>query len=190
MDYIGLFTIAIGLSMDAFAVSITIGTTEKNINFFKLLKVAFSFGFFQFFMPIIGWGICRAGEDLISQIDHWLAFFLLAYIGIKMIYGAIHDGDAQISTATSFKTLIILSIATSIDALAAGILLPLTIGAYSFKLMIISTLLIGIITFLICLAGIFIGKKFGTLFSSKAEIFGGIILIIMGIKTLIEHLFV
>lgn len=188
MDYIELIMIAIGLSMDAFAVSMASAATNNNIKFNKAALIAFSFGFFQFLMPVIGWGIGKAGEHLVSHIDHWIAFFLLSYIGIKMIYDNLHNDLTNSSQSIdNIKKLILLSIATSIDALASGIILPSTIGASSVQLMIVSTLIIGIITFSLCFIGVYIGKKFGTFFASKSGIIGGVILIAMGIKILIEH---
>ena len=190
MDYIGLIIIAIGLSMDAFTVSIANAAINNNIKFKKAILTAFSFGFFQFLMPIIGWGIGKAGEHLVSHIDHWVAFFLLSYIGIKMIYDNIHNDLTNSSQSIdNIKKLILLSIATSIDALASGIILPSTIGASSIRLMIVSTLIIGITTFSLCFIGVYIGKKFGTVFTSKSGIIGGVILIVMGIKILIQHIF-
>ena len=190
MDYIGLIISAIGLSMDAFTVSIANAAINNNIKFKKAILTAFSFGFFQFLMPIIGWGIGKAGEHLVSHIYHWVAFFLLSYIGIKMIYDNIHNDLTNSSQSIdNIKKLILLSIATSIDALASGIILPSTIGASSIRLMIVSTLIIGITTFSLCFIGVYIGKKFGTVFTSKSGIIGGVILIVMGIKILIQHIF-
>lgn len=203
MDYFSLVGISIGLAMDAFAVSITNGITVKNLNFFSALKTSLTFGFFQAFMPIIGWVIGKMGESIMSQIDHWIAFLLLLYIGGKMIVDVFRSDEfcdterkgTSLSKSVPFKTLLMLSIATSIDALATGIILPSVVGAENFYLMILAVSIIGIITFVISFAGVFIGKSFAY-FGKKSRrkifnpnLWGGVILIFIGIKILFEHLF-
>lgn len=191
MDYISLITIAVGLSMDAFAVSVSNGAITKNLKINHAFKIAVCFGLFQAVMPIIGWIIGITGASLIEVVDHFIAFILLSYIGGKMIYDGIRDfkkeKNCDLKDPVSSKMLIVMAIATSIDALATGVILPSVVQAYSFNLMVLSVSIIGIITFLISFLGVYIGKKFGNLFSSKAQLFGGFILIIIGLKILIEH---
>ncbi|MBS6860014.1 MAG: manganese efflux pump [Clostridiales bacterium] len=196
MDYVSLVGIAVGLSMDAFAVCITNGAVCKreNVNARFALRLAFSFGFFQALMPMIGWLIGKAGESLISSIDHWIALLLLSYLGGRMIYESVkkqRSGEQEDCRAdnVSFRTLMALSVATSIDALATGLLLPSAVGAYSLSLMLISVGTIGLITFCIGFCGVFLGKTFGMLIAGKAEILGGVVLIGIGLKIFIEHMF-
>ncbi|HDN95613.1 MAG: hypothetical protein DRN29_01540 [Thermoplasmata archaeon] len=172
MDLLSILLIAIALSMDAFAVSVAGGMAMKR----HALKMALSFGSFQAIMPIIGWSAGIGIKNYIFSFDHWIAFFLLLAIGLKMIYEAGEMKEIKINN----YTILVLSFATSIDALAAGITLSL-IGVEIF----FPALIIGVITFFICLSGFFISSK---LKFEKAEIVGGIILIALGIKILIEHL--
>jgi putative Mn2+ efflux pump MntP len=193
MDYFSIFGIAVGLSMDALAVSITNGAVTKRITPRFALKLAFFFGLFQAAMPTIGWLIGKAGESIISAVDHWIALILLCYIGINMIVEARKKKQVgefcRLQNDIPLKTLLALSVATSIDALATGVILPSAVGASTAALMAVSVLLIGLITFIICFAGVYIGKKFGTLCAGKAEIIGGIVLIGIGLKIFIEHTF-
>ena len=189
----GLTTIlltAFALSMDAFAVSITKGITLNKINKQIAFKIAFFFGLFQGMMPFLGWFLGIRFESYIKSIDHWVAFFLLSFIGIKMILDAKEADNDILNTNEKYnslysinnKELIILSIATSIDALAVGI---------SFAFLNIDIvpicLSIGIITFLVCFIGVIIGKKIGAMFKNYAQIIGGIILILIGLNILNEH---
>lgn len=181
---------AFALSMDAFAVSITKGITLNKINKQVAFKIAFFFGLFQGVMPFIGWFLGIRFESYIKSIDHWIAFFLLSFIGIKMILDAKEVDNDVLNTNEKYnslysinnKELIILSIATSIDALAVGI---------SFAFLNIDIvpicLSIGIITFLVCFIGVIIGKKIGAMFKNYAQIIGGIILILIGLNILNEH---
>lgn len=188
MDYISTIFIAIGLAMDAFAVSIANAACNK-INFKKAVQMSLSFGFFQFLMPVIGWSIGKASESIIDKVDHWVSFILLCYIGLKMLYESRkNDNTNGYITFISYKTIIILAFATSIDALAAGIILPSAVRADTISLMILAASIIGIITFFLSFIGIHIGEKFGNMFSSKAQIIGGIVLIAIGSKILIEGL--
>ncbi len=193
VDYLSLVGIAVGLSMDAFAVALTNGAVTRKLRFSHALKIAFCFGLFQAVMPLIGSFIGKVGAGFISQVDHWIAFVLLGYIGGKMIYEAVkeqkHEESQQSRDPIGMKMLLVMAVATSIDALATGIILPSTIGASTIPLLITAVCLIGGITFVICLCGVYIGKKFGDLFVSKAEIIGGCVLVAIGIKILIEHLF-
>ena len=197
MDYIALCGIALGLSMDAFAVSITNGATNHRVKpriIFKLaLKLALSFGFFQAFMPMLGWLIGKAGESIINAVDHWIALILLSYLGIKMIIesnkNTAEEEERPEQTDIHFRTLLILSIATSIDALVTGVILPSAVRASTVTAMLLSVGIIGMITFLLCFIGVYIGKNFGRFLSTKAELFGGVVLTGIGIKIFIEHMF-
>lgn len=192
MDLLSLVGIAAGLAMDAFAVSVTNGAVCKKVTFRFAVKLAFSFGLFQLLMPAAGWLVGKAGEEFISSIDHWIALLLLAYIGIQMLLEAKKEEPEEEEACrmdVPLKTLLALSIATSIDALATGVILPSAVGASTVQLMLIAVSVIGVITFAICLAGVYIGKKFGTLLSKKAEIAGGLVLILIGLKIFIEHMF-
>ena len=170
------------LSMDAFAVSVTKGMTLKKINLSIATKIAFLFGLFQAVMPRIRWLFGMNFELYIRSIDHWIADFLLSYLGIKMIIEAIKNDDNDNSTYLDNKELIILSIATSIDALAVGV----TFAFLNIDIIPICVS-IGVITFLVCFIGVLIGKKIGSVFKNYAQIIGGIILILIGLNILNEH---
>jgi putative Mn2+ efflux pump MntP len=183
MDLISVFLIAAGLSMDAFAVSLSTGMALR-CTAIDAFKLAFFFGFFQFMMPVIGWAGASSFSSLISSIDHWIAFALLSLIGIKMIYESLKKDENRECPVLNLRTLFILAIATSIDALAVGI---------SFAFLNVSivkpVIIIGLVTFSFSLAGVYIGKKSGHFFEKKMELFGGLILILIGIKILAEHIF-
>ena len=184
MDLLTILVIAVGLSMDAFAVSITSGAVYKKFEIKHALVMAVSFGAFQAFMPIAGWSAGLCFRRFIQDFDHWVAFALLGAIGCKMIYEAfaIKKVDKKLQSM-SFLVLLTLSVATSIDALAVGITLSLLSGAIAAAVIII-----GLVTFGFSYAGVHIGKKFGHFFESKIEIIGGLVLIGIGVKILIEHL--
>lgn len=187
MTFWELMVIAVGLSMDAFAVAMCKGLSMRRINYGHAVIIALSFGVFQALMPLIGWALGIQFSTYIENFDHWIAFVLLAFIGIKMIKEAFEDGDCDENDCKisnfDIKELIILSVATSIDALAAGI---------SFACLNVDILpscaSIGLTTFVICVAGVLLGNKFGAKYKNKAEIFGGVILVLIGIKILLEHL--
>lgn len=183
MSFIEIFFISVGLAMDAFAVATCKGLAMKKLEWKKALIVGLYFGFFQALMPIIGYFLGIKFQDKIVNIDHWIAFILLLAIGINMIKEAITSKDEEKNDDISFKNMIILSIATSIDALAIGITL-----AFLNCNIIKSATCIGIITLILSTIGVKIGNKFGAKYENKAEIVGGTILIILGIKILIEHL--
>lgn len=170
--------------MDAFAVSICKGLSMKRTSIKKSLIIASYFGIFQAGMALIGFTLGKSFENFVTQIDHWIAFILLAFIGINMIKESLSKDEEGKNDDISFKTMIILAIATSIDSLAVGI----TFAFLEVKIIIAITI-IGITTFLISYLGTIIGNKFGSRYEKKAETFGGIILILMGLKILIEHLF-
>ena len=194
MDYISVICIAIGLAMDSFAVSVSNGATTKNLKFSYAIKLSLFFGGFQALMPAVGWLLGKAGESIIQQVDHWIAFILLAIIGGKMIIDYIKEKKEEVNIEKkerlSNKTILMLAIATSIDALATGIILPSAVGASTLALMLISVALIGAITFVICLAGVYLGKVFGVLLSKHSMLFGGTVLILIGGKILLEHLII
>lgn len=183
MGIIELFLIAFGLSMDAFAVAVCKGLALKKIKPRHCIKAGLWFGGFQALMPLIGYFCGYWFRDYISAFDHWIAFVLLAILGAKMIMEALSDKDEETDSAMDFKNMLVLAVATSIDALAAGI---------SFAFLDVNIWwaigFIGCITFILSGIGIKIGSIFGAKFKSKAEILGGLILIIMGIKILLEHL--
>nr|WP_317412795.1 manganese efflux pump MntP family protein [uncultured Solibaculum sp.] len=187
MGFWGIFLMALGLSMDAFTVSVSNGMCTRNLKVSHAVKMAFSFGFFQALMPIIGYyaGVTLSG--FLQSVSYWIAFGLLTCIGLKMIYEALKkiQGDQCVTRdPISFKMLMLLSVATSIDALAVGISLAL-VDQTSIGL---AAGIIGVVTFLVCLAGVYIGKRFGTIFEKKAEILGGLLLIGIGVKILVEGL--
>jgi putative Mn2+ efflux pump MntP len=175
--------IALGLAMDAFAVSISSGITITNPRIENALKIAIFFGAFQAVMPVMGWLAGLGLRELISQVDHWIAFGLLCLIGCRMIYESTRVGsEKKILNPLSLGVLLLLSVATSIDALAAGV---------SFAFLKISIVLpvivIGSVTFLLSFIGVFVGDRSGHLLQSKAELVGGLVLIGIGTKILIEH---
>jgi len=178
--------IAIGLAMDAFAVSIVSGSVFKELRIGHALRMAMFFGGFQALMPLLGWAAGEGMRQWMEPIDHWIAFGLLAFIGGKMIAEAVKIGQVEKKPPDPSKLLMLLalSIATSIDALAVGITLSL-VTEHIFS----AVILIGLITFLISFTGWEIGKRVGHFFETKIEIAGGLILIAIGIKILIQHMF-
>lgn len=185
MNIATVFLMGVALSMDAFAVSVTKGITTRKINISKSLVIAAFFGAFQGIMPILGYFLGCMFCDYIMAFDHLIAFVLLAFIGGKMIYEAFSEKESEKEeTGFSLRELFVLAIATSIDALAVGVSLSfMNVNIFS------SAGIIALTTFCISFAGVLIGKKFGNIFKNKAEIIGGVILICIGLKILIEHLF-
>jgi len=184
MGMIELFLIAVGLSMDAFAVSVCKGLAMKKCTFGKAGIVGLWFGAFQAGMPLIGYLLGVQFKDFITSVDHWIAFVLLAFIGGNMVREALSDNEEEgTNESLDMKTMFALAVATSIDALAVGVTFAFLrvniIPAVSF---------IGITTFVISFAGVKIGNVFGVKYKNKAEIVGGIILILIGVKILLEHL--
>ena len=188
MDIISILLVGIGLAMDAFSVSVTGGILLKKPRLSQVSKIAMFFGGFQFLMPCIGYLLGSAFAKYITAFDHYIAFVLLGFIGGKMLYEAICEKEEEedIKNPVSFKTLTILAIATSIDALAVGVTFATVPLAIHVSL---ASVLIGIVTYAISAGGVFIGSKCGNLLGNKAEILGGIVLIGIGTKILIEHLF-
>lgn len=183
MDLIELFLIAVGLSMDAFAVSVCKGLAMPKCTFKKAAIVGLWFGGFQALMPAIGYILGAQFQEAIASIDHWIAFVLLALIGGNMIHEALDNDEEEADASLDVKTMFLLAVATSIDALAIGI-------TFAFlKVSIIPAVcFIGIVTFIISFAGVKIGNVFGVRYKNKAEIVGGVILILLGLKILLEHL--
>ena len=186
MDFITLLGIAIALSMDAFSVSICKGLTTKHFSLKTAAICGLWFGGFQALMPLIGYFLGSQFERYITSIDHWIAFALLLIIGVNMVREALSkkkECDEDCDNSLGFKTMLILAIATSIDALAIGV-------SFAFLQVNIwkSILIIGATTFLFSLVGVRIGNIFGSRYSKTAEIIGGIILILLGLKILFEHL--
>ncbi len=183
MVLIELFLIAVGLSMDAFAVSVCKGLAMPKCTFKKAAIVGLWFGGFQALMPAIGYVLGAQFQETIASIDHWIAFVLLALIGGNMIHEALDNDEEEADASLDVKTMFLLAVATSIDALAIGI-------TFAFlKVNIIPAVcFIGIVTFIISFAGVKIGNVFGVRYKNKAEIVGGVILILLGLKILLEHL--
>ncbi len=181
-----LLLVAVGLSMDAFAVAVCKGLNMSKINYKRGLLIALFFGVFQALMPMIGWLLGVQFEEYIVSVDHWVAFVLLGFIGGKMIAEAFEkEKEDCCPDKFSIGELFVLAIATSIDALAVGItfaLIPPEIGISG------SVALIGMITFALSFVGVIIGNKFGAKYKKRAELAGGIILCLMGVKILLEHL--
>ena len=184
MSLTELFILAIGVSMDAFAVAVCKGLSIKRLNWHHAVLTGLYFGGFQAAMPLIGYLLGSHFKDAIASFDHWIAFFLLAAIGFSMIREACSKEEEELDSSLDFKTMSVLALATSIDALAVGVTLSFLrveiVPAVSF---------IGIITFLLSAAGVKIGHTFGIRYKARAEFCGGIILILIGFKILIEHLF-
>ena len=182
-----IILLAIGVSMDAFAVSIGKGLSARKITWREILSVGLWFGGFQALMPVFGYYLGNSFAVLVEKIDHWIAFGLLVFIGGNMIREALKEGKGEQEHADSsfgFKSMFILAIATSIDALAVGVSF-----AFLETPLWSSTAIIGVTTFMFSVVGLLIGKKVGSRFHQGAEILGGVILILIGLKILIEHLF-
>ena len=177
-----LLLIAVGLSMDAFAVSVCKGLSVKELRPRHALLAGLYFGGFQFLMPVLGWLLGYRFEAMITSIDHWIAFLLLSLIGGNMIRESFSE-EEELNDDFGVKTMLLLAVATSIDALAVGI----TFAFLSVRILPAAGL-IGLITFLLSVAGIHIGRAFGARYKAGAERLGGIILILIGVKILLEHL--
>ncbi|MDR2102625.1 MAG: manganese efflux pump MntP family protein, partial [Treponema sp.] len=186
---ISVILIGISLSLDAFAVSVSSGISIRGLRLFYMLRASFFFGFFQFLMPVIGWFLGKRLISYISAYDHWIAFALLAFIGGKMLKEALESKKAGASQPTeggdirSLGTLLTLTVATSIDALAVGLSFSI-LGRGIWG----PAALFGLITAPVCLLGFEFGRRVGALFEKGAQIVGGFILIGIGAKILLEHL--
>lgn len=189
MGFVETFLIGVGLSADAFAVAVCKGLGMKKVNWAHALVIALFFGGFQALMPLIGWAAGTQLSALIAPVDHWIAFGLLAFIGGKMLIDAIKGGDDDCAACADdeqkldLKELLMLAVATSIDALAVGV-------TFAFLGMSIwaPIAIIGLTTFVLSFAGVAVGNQFGARFEKPATIAGGVVLILIGCKILVEHL--
>lgn len=179
-----LLLLAVALSMDSAALSIANGARCGNLNIFKISKIAFIYGFFQAFMLLIGYFLGLEFVRYVEAIDHYIAFFILLILGAKMIKDSREDENLECSMDLSLRLLIMGAIATSIDALAVGVALSFEGGSIA-----ISAGIVGLVCFSICIAAVYIGKYLGETLEKKALILGGVILIAIGFKILISHLF-
>ena len=185
MDAVTLLGIALALSMDAFAVALATGISLAPLTGRRVFRMAFHFGLFQALMPIAGWTAGRVISDFIGTFDHWVAFGLLLFVGGKMIFDVLHGGDASRTRQDPTRgwDLVLLSIATSIDALAVGLSMAL-LGSS----IIIPALVIGVITASLTAIGMLLGRKIGNLWGKRVEVVGGLILIAIGVNIVVEHL--
>lgn len=186
--FITLFLMGIGLSMDAFAVAICKGLSMRKVNKKQCFIIALFFGGFQALMPLIGWLLGSRFEQYITGVDHWIAFVLLGLIGGKMVYEALKKEDEavevkQMDPPLDLKELFVLAVATSIDALAVGVTF-----AFLDTPIVEAITIIGVTTFIISAVGVYVGNFAGNRYQKKAELAGGIILILIGLKILLEHL--
>ncbi len=187
MGFVELFLIAVGLSMDAFAVSVCKGLCMKRLNIRRAVVIALFFGVFQMVMPLVGWALGTQFEQYITPIDHWIAFVLLGFIGGKMLWEAFRGkGDettCEIEEKLDIPELTMLAVATSIDALAVGITF-----AFLGVDIVPSVILIGATTFVLALVGVAVGHRFGARYEKLANVVGGVVLVLIGTKILLEHL--
>ena len=183
MSLMELFLIAVGLSMDAFAVSVCKGLSVRKATVKHALCVGLYFGGFQALMPLIGYLLGTQFESFITSVDHWIAFGLLAFIGGNMIREALSGEEEKLDDSFSFRTMITLAVATSIDALAMGVTF-----AFLRVDIVPAVLFIGATTFVLSAVGLKVGNVFGAKYKARAELFGGVVLVLMGLKILLEHL--
>jgi putative Mn2+ efflux pump MntP len=186
MDWVNITAIAVALAMDAFAVAVVTGLTVKPLTKRHVFRLSFHFGLFQFLMPIIGWAAGNAIQKRIVEFDHWVAFGLLSFIGGKMFWSALGGERPERKSAndpTSGWQLVLLSIATSIDALAVGLSLGL-IGSAILK----PALIIGFVAAGFTIVGMALGRRIGSVWGKRVEIAGGLILIAIGVKIVVDHL--
>lgn len=189
MEYLVEFLLlGVGLAMDAFAVSICKGLAMRKVNKKQAVVIALFFGGFQAIMPIVGWFLCKGFQNYIEAFDHWIAFALLAFIGMKMIIETLSEKEEDVvvekmDPPLDMKEMLMLAIATSIDALAVGISL-----AALDRPIVESAAIIGVVTFVISIIGVYIGNFFGNRYKKRAELVGGIILVLIGVKILCEHM--
>ena len=179
--------LGVGLAMDAFSVSLANGLNEPNMKTRKMCFIAGVFGVFQGLMPLLGWVCVKTIVHIFcdfKKLIPWIALILLAFIGIKMLYDGIKHSEDE-KPALTVGALFIQGIATSIDALSVGF----TIAEYNFPMALVASLIIALVTFIICMCGIFLGKKFGTKFANRATILGGVILILIGIEIFVTGVF-
>ena len=185
MGWLGLLALAVALAMDAFAVAIVTGLTLKPLTRRHIFRLAFSFGLFQAVMPLIGWAAGTAVHKYIAAFDHWVAFALLAFVGGRMVWGALRgeeDGKAS-SDPTRGWELLLLSVATSIDALAVGLSLAMIESP-----IVIPAVVIGLVAAAFTASGMVLGRRLGSIWGKRVEVFGGLVLIGIGVKLVLEHL--
>ena len=187
MTTIEIWLLAVALAMDCFAVSITSGLILKRVRLRPILIMALLFGFFQALMPLIGWTGMQFLSGYIERIDHWIAFALLAFIGVKMFWEGCKGAEESSFDPTRLHVVLGLAVATSIDALAVGISFACT-GMTTFCSIVVPILIIGFVSFVLSLVGSFIGIRLGRRFRLPAAQVGGIILVLIGIKILVQHL--
>ncbi|AGI47300.1 putative membrane protein [Thermoplasmatales archaeon BRNA1] len=183
MEILTIVLLAIGLAMDAFAVSVCKGLAMGKATVRSMVIIGAWFGFFQFLMPIIGFYVGRSFKDAVEDYDHWIAFALLLVIGLNMVREGISGEEENVDASLGFRIMLILAIATSIDALAVGISLAMDEGT-----ILVPSVIIGVITMGISMTGVKIGSLLGDRLGNRAEILGGIILVTIGFKVLFEHL--
>ena len=183
MDLVELLLLAVGLAMDAFAVAVCKGLSLRELKLRQALLVGAWFGVFQGLMPVLGWLLGSAFSDLVQSVDHWIAFILLAIIGGNMIREAVKGDEEDVDPSLSVGVMFLLAVATSIDALAVGITF-----AFLNVNILLAVVLIGVITFAISAVGVKVGNLFGARYKSKAELLGGCVLILIGLKILLEDL--
>ncbi|MCE1197650.1 MAG: manganese efflux pump MntP family protein [Marinilabiliales bacterium] len=185
MDLLTILVLATGLSMDSFAVAISCGLAEQKVSFGHAVRISLAFAFFQGTLPLLGWAMGTGVKVYVEQIDHWIAFALLAYLGSKMILESLRQAhEKSVADIYSFRHIVTLSIATSIDALVVGFSYAMAESGKIFG----GAVIIGAVTFFFSMLGIRIGKDVGNQFGSRVEFLGGLILIAIGIKILAEHL--
>ncbi len=178
-----ILLVAVGLAMDSFSVSITNGLAHKTFRVASALRIGLFFGLFQALMLLIGWFAGIHVLDLISGLDHWIAFGLLAFIGCRMIYESLRSNTKKLLGSLGIGLLLTLSVATSIDALAVGL-------SFSFLRIsiVVPALVVGLVAFALSFLGVYVGGKLGHFLRNRVEILGGVILIAIGIKVVVEHL--
>ena len=182
MSFPELLILAVGLAMDAFAVAVCKGLSLRTLKLQQALLVGVWFGLFQALMPALGWLLGSAFSGLVQSVDHWVAFVLLSIIGGNMIREGLQGDDENCDPSLSFGVMLLLAVATSIDALAVGITF-----AFLNVSILLAVALIGVVTFTISAVGVKMGNLFGARYKSKAEFFGGAVLILIGLKILLEH---
>jgi putative Mn2+ efflux pump MntP len=184
MSGLGLMAIALALAMDAFAVAVVTGLADHPLTRRRVFRLAFHFGLFQALMPLIGWAAGRVVYRWVSSFDHWVAFVLLAFVGGRMVWGALHEGEEEGSAGDNTRgwSLVLLSLATSIDALAVGLSLAM-IGSS----ILVPVLVIGLVAAALTATGMLLGRWIGSAWGKRVEVLGGLILIGIGVKLVLEH---
>lgn len=191
MTGIEIWLLAVGLAMDCFAVSIASGIILRRVRWRPMLTMAFAFGFFQAMMPFVGWMFANTFSHLIESIDHWIAFGILAFLGGRMIVESCKEEECRNTfDPTSLKVVLTMAVATSIDALAVGVSFAF-LGVRDYSAILSPVAIIGLVSFVMSLIGLLFGIRCGCGIARrlKAELWGGVILVLIGVKILVEHLF-